>query len=200
MIKTIIFDNNGVLTTSDKEVRTVKNIFSSVGVYKKGAERIWELESKLVDIGKVTNREFLENFLERFGFKKEAVTDELMELYLKSYKPKADVQEFAKELRKKYELAMLTNFGKSFDVLYKKWGIDKIFDEEKIYVSCKIGMIKPNDDIYLYTLEKLNRRPEETVFIDDRSANIETARRLGMNGILFKNLEQLQKDLENVLE
>ena len=41
--------------------------------------------------------------------------------------------------------------------------------------------------------------PKETIFIDDYKNNIENAEKLGIKGILFKNAEQLEKEL-NILE
>ena len=39
----------------------------------------------------------------------------------------------------------------------------------------------------------------ECVFIDDREENIETARMLGMKGIVFKTYEQADADLNKML-
>ena len=48
-------------------------------------------------------------------------------------------------------------------------------------------------------LERYGLAPEETVFLDDSPANIETARRLGIYGIVFENLPAAKAQLEALL-
>ena len=61
--------------------------------------------------------------------------------------------------------------------------------------SYQLHMAKPDPAIYRYTLEKLGTRPEETLFLDDKPVNIETARVLGIQTIQFSTVEQLRADL-----
>ena len=112
--------------------------------------------------------------------------------------PKKEVQEFAISLKGKYELYMLSNFGKAFWSMFDKWGLDKIFPKENVIVSSDIGMAKPDEDIFLYALEKWNVKPENAVFIDDNLDNIATACKLGINGILFEDLVGLKRDLREM--
>lgn len=57
--------------------------------------------------------------------------------------------------------------------------------EDKIFVSYELGLLKPNKAIYQSVLEKLNAKPEEVIFIDDKRENVEAAKSLGINGIVF---------------
>jgi putative hydrolase of the HAD superfamily len=61
--------------------------------------------------------------------------------------------------------------------------------------SYELGLAKPDPAIYLYILEKLGSRPEETLFLDDRQENIDAAQALGMAALLFTTVEQLRDDL-----
>ncbi|MGB0050633.1 MAG: HAD-IA family hydrolase, partial [Terracidiphilus sp.] len=54
---------------------------------------------------------------------------------------------------------------------------------------------KPDPAIYRHVLEKLGTRPEETLFIDDRKANVDAAVAIGMKGIVFTDVERLRADL-----
>ena len=56
-------------------------------------------------------------------------------------------------------------------------------------------MAKPDPAIYRLTLEKLETRPEEALFIDDKQANIDAARSLGLVALQFSTIENLRKDL-----
>lgn len=65
--------------------------------------------------------------------------------------------------------------------------------------SCEIRMIKPNEAIFRHTAEQFGIRPEESVFIDDRLANVEAAERVGFIGILHTSRESTQATLEELL-
>ena len=61
--------------------------------------------------------------------------------------------------------------------------------------SYQLHIAKPDPAIYRYTLDKLDTRPEETLFIDDREVNIEAATALGIKALLFTTVDQLRSDL-----
>jgi putative hydrolase of the HAD superfamily len=61
--------------------------------------------------------------------------------------------------------------------------------------SFQLGMIKPDPAIYTHLLSKLGTRPEETLFLDDRPANIDAAIALGIRAIQFTTIERLREDL-----
>ncbi len=52
-------------------------------------------------------------------------------------------------------------------------------------MSCDIHMIKPDERIYKYLLEKYQLLPKECFFLDDREENVEAARRTGMRAAVF---------------
>jgi len=61
------------------------------------------------------------------------------------------------------------------------------FKPENIIISGDVGMIKPNEDIYLYFLKKFHLNPKDCVFIDDQISNINAAKKLGIQGIWVEN-------------
>lgn len=63
------------------------------------------------------------------------------------------------------------------------------------FSSCYLGVSKPHTEIYQLALDLAQRQPQECVFIDDRSLNLETAHRLGMHTIQFLNPAQMESDL-----
>lgn len=65
--------------------------------------------------------------------------------------------------------------------------------------SCKVHLIKPQQEIYLKLLETYGLKAEECVFLDDRVANIEAGRKLGIQGIVVKNHQQAYADLKALL-
>jgi putative hydrolase of the HAD superfamily len=90
--------------------------------------------------------------------------------------------------------AILSNIGD--DVLA---GVERAFDWiqrfDVLVWSYQLGIAKPDPAIYRYTLVQLGARPEETLFIDDKIANVEAARALGIQALLYISVEQLRADL-----
>ena len=64
--------------------------------------------------------------------------------------------------------------------------------------SAHVRLVKPDLAIYEHTLRGLGVKPSETLFVDDREANIQAARNLGMNAIQFQSVEQLRNDLQGM--
>lgn len=195
-IRTLIFDNNGILTTSDAEA-TLANVSRFLNTPISILKPAWEKIGQPLDEGKITTDEFHKELLKALDL--EENLEDLKKVHFESYLPKSNVRNFVLKLGSLHELALLTNFGDAFDECNKKWKLDKIFDPKKMFVSYKLGVRKPHQDIYLYALDKLSKLPKETIFIDDRKENLIPADRLGMNTILFKNLEQLKQDLKKYI-
>jgi putative hydrolase of the HAD superfamily len=61
--------------------------------------------------------------------------------------------------------------------------------------SYQLRMAKPDPAIYRYTLDKLAVEPAESLFIDDRQVNVDTAIALGMKALVFTTVDQLRADL-----
>ena len=192
MIKTIIFDNNGVLTSSESP----DNSSRLLGVEKGAFSSIWVETARPMDEGKITTMEFYESLLSHFDIEKDL--DEIRQTHLGGFLRREKVIRFAKGLKDNYELALLTNFGDGFNECNERWKMEEIFGDN-LFVSCKMKMIKPNDDIYLKVLEDLDRKPDETIFIDDNQENVTAANKLGINAILFTSLEKLKKDLSKYI-
>ncbi len=78
----------------------------------------------------------------------------------------------------------------------EKFGLNTIFSA--FFSSCYLGVRKPDVGIFERALLISNKRPEETVFIDDRQGNLVHAQELGMHTVQFLNATQLVKDLEGL--
>ncbi len=61
--------------------------------------------------------------------------------------------------------------------------------------SYQIRLAKPDPAIYSHTLAQLKTEPAETLFLDDKRENIQTALALGMRALQFSTVERLRSDL-----
>ncbi len=89
------------------------------------------------------------------------------------------------ELRENYNTMLLSNTNE----LHWKWSEDTYFSYRglcardffhKIYLSYELHMLKPDTNIFRYVLEDAGLLAEETLLIDDASANCRAAESLGM--------------------
>ncbi len=82
-----------------------------------------------------------------------------------------------------YKLFVLSNMSCEFIDYLRRFPVYRLFDGE--VVSCEEHAVKPEPQIYRILLERYGLRPDETLFIDDRRANIEAAEAMGIHGHLF---------------
>ena len=68
-----------------------------------------------------------------------------------------------------------------------------------IVISGEVQMMKPEPEVFLHLLATFGLRAEESVFIDDLPANIESARQVGLHAIRFKGAAQCRRELDQIL-
>ncbi len=96
-------------------------------------------------------------------------------------------------LNKQYCLAMLSNINTlHYDYLKKEFPVFGAFNY--IFVSFKMGFIKPDPKIYLKALSNMGVLPEETFYTDDRCDFIKEACKLGIKAYVYKGNTQLKQD------
>lgn len=94
--------------------------------------------------------------------------------------------DFVKKVKSKYKLAIISNdSGRWSRYLRNKFHIDRYFDV--ISISGDLKIKKPDERIFLYTIEKLGANAEECIYVDDRRSNLNTARELGMRPVLLNS-------------
>ena len=82
-----------------------------------------------------------------------------------------------------YRLYVLSNMSLEFIEFLHTKEVYKNFEGE--VVSCYEHIVKPEAEIYKILVDRYQLNEAETLFIDDRKANIEAARELGWQGFHF---------------
>ncbi|MFL0245361.1 HAD-IA family hydrolase [Candidatus Clostridium stratigraminis] len=91
---------------------------------------------------------------------------------------------------------LLSNFHRSaFERVSLENEFFNLFDGR--IISYEINLIKPEKEIYNRLLKTYNLEPEETLFIDDMQENINSAKELKINTILFSDAKSLREALKN---
>ena len=111
--------------------------------------------------------------------------------YLNESKEMRALVKFYKELG--YRIALLSNVTAERAALLRSQGFYNDFSPALL--SCEIGVDKPDPKAYQILLDTLQVSPENCIFIDDKSVNIEAAKALGIDAILFLSPQQVADEL-----
>jgi 2-haloacid dehalogenase len=112
--------------------------------------------------------------------------------------PIAGTVEILAELKRAgYTVAALSNWSaETFPVARRRFDFLNWFDVTVI--SGEVKMVKPDPRIFELLLERLGRRAEECVYIDDVEANVRAARELGFRAIHFTSPDRLREELKRM--
>src|SRR3989338_2766785 len=197
MIKNIIFDLGGVILTHKKTL--IKDILTSIfPAIKDKAFSFYITKKKLLRTGKITSDEFLMSLIKELGSGMDLET--LKKIWIRKYKGVAHIDNkilsLVDTVRKKYKVYLFTDTMEIHDEYNSKRGIYSHFT--RVYKSYEEGLIKPDIKAFKNVLQKIRARTHECVFIDDLEENVKAAQSIGMKGIIYRNLGQLETYLDKI--
>jgi putative hydrolase of the HAD superfamily len=163
----------------------------------RGANPLFELER-----GHITEA----RFLEELGAQLAAALGREVSLHgfgtslLDSLRPNTRMIDYMRELRARgYRMAICTNNVREWEQQWRaKLPVDEVFDV--VVDSAFVGSRKPEPEIYRITLDRLEVRPEATLFIDDMELNCDAARQHGIKTVHFRTTEQAIEEIEVALD
>jgi len=125
--------------------------------------------------------------------------DEIREIIHTQEIKSSDMIKLVASLKSRYKCAMLSNIGRG--AIERSFTTDELKDLfDIVALSSEIGMAKPDGEAYQYVAIQLGVVPEECVMIDDIAVNVQGAELVGMQGIIFKDVEQCRKALATLME
>ena len=95
-------------------------------------------------------------------------------------------------------MALLSNAGPDFASYYRHGMIGDFF--EQVFTSGELGTLKPGPDIYRSLIDGLAVAPEEIVFVDNKTENVEGAEAVGIRAHLFTTAPHLRNDLLTLVD
>jgi len=187
MIKTIIFDINGVLfpvqpyierqgEISRSKFRMIKQMV--IDIYKKGKISKEYLRKKIYS-----------------GSNKNLSKKELDVIFKSLTLIDKDIFTLIKKLSGDYKIYSIVNEAPKWtDIRVELFNLDKFI--QKIFVSSEVWIQKPDKRIYDLFLRETKLNPQECLFIDDRKENIKSAKELGFETIFFETKGKLIKKMK----
>jgi epoxide hydrolase-like predicted phosphatase len=198
-IKAVIWDMGGVLLrTEDPQPRTT--LAQRFGLTADElSHRVFEGETAAqATLGKLTDDELWRQVASGLGVPQSEAMDLSLQFFAGD-RLDGQLVDFIRSLRPGYKTGLLSNAWPSArQMLTKSFPCIDAFDVA--IISAEVGLAKPDPRIFQLVVDRLGVRPEESVFIDDVSVNVEGARAAGLNAVLFRNRDQALKELGAFLE
>lgn len=190
MFRAVIFDFGGVIVREryNSEITTQLQWLG-----ENDAQRYQQIEAEAAR-GHVDRDILFKTYKELFKL------DFLVDLDVDTPRAYADpnlrIIDLVKILKSKYKVGILSNNFAFWAKILKEQDYFKLFDASVI--SCDVGMLKPESEIYHLIAGRLEVEPRDCVFIDDLAQNVEGARKTGMTAVLFKDYDSLVAELVNL--
>ncbi len=205
VIKNIVFDLGGVIMTLDPAEALRR--FKALGL--SDAERYLDAYTQSgifgnLEEGKITAEDFRSKLSSLTGH--ELTFDECKHAWLGYRKdvPQRNL-DLLKELRAKgYRLILLSNTNP----FMMDWALSCEFDGkgsslndyfDALYLSYRLGIMKPVPDFFRQVLDNENILPEEILFVDDGPRNVEAAGKLGFMTMCPDNGSDWTGELRSLL-
>jgi putative hydrolase of the HAD superfamily len=194
MIKTIIFDLGNVIVSFDHR-KISKRLEAFCGqtsdvIFGKAVAGALVQEYNL---GRISTGEFfaaVNRELDlRIGY------EDFYAAWNCTFLPEPIISErLVKMLSEKYRLLILSDTNEMhFDFIRENFPILDYFDD--FIVSHKVNVVKPSAEIFQKAVALADCLPPECLFIDDIAANVEGARKSGLNALQFISAPKLTADL-----
>ena len=167
-------------------------VFGSTGVSNEKID--WSIISKLnerhgtgLNIGEDLFGAFMNDYNQLT--KQDLRGDEFLKLVFDTLEFNQELVDF---LGEKYEIIIVSdNYRENIEYISKRYHFSEWAVQE--YYSFDFEMVKADNDFFKLLLEKIKVNADEVFFIDDSIEKIESAKRHGIKGVLYKNVVQVKK-------
>lgn len=206
MIKNIIFDLGGVIITLDHQYAV--KCFERLGLEKAAQQLDPYTQGGMfgdLEEGKITSKEFIDQLSKECG--RQLSYDECLNAWLAYRKdlPQRNLEALRQLREEGYRLILLSNtnpfmmhWAESEDFDGMGHPISDYFDG--LYLSYKVGMMKPNHMFFRKILMDEQINPSETLFVDDGPRNVASASQLGINTYCPENGADWTKEIRHYLK
>ena len=197
-IKLVIFDLGKVILDFDHMITCNKLAKYS----KKDAHYIYDFifNSEMLnefERGEISSMEMFSVISSELGL--DISFEKFKEIWGDIFTIKEGIEQLIHQVKTLAKIAVLSNTDEMhFEDIRDKVEIIKDFDW--LFLSHEAGYRKPEKEIFEYAINKSGISPENIIFIDDIQEFVEAANKLGMTGILYKDIITLKKDLEFYLD
>jgi len=195
-VKAVVFDY-GMVLSEPPNAHHQEELTRITGLSHQELEEHYWIDRHAYDRGELTGLGFWQNLVTRA--KLDLGESEIHQLNQHDARMWTSINPemlaWQKQLKAKgFQTGILSNMG---DTVMESIldAFEWVQDFDVLIWSYQHNLAKPEPEIYHLLLEKLGTAPEETLFLDDKLVNIEAARKVGIQGLVFSTVAQLRQDL-----
>lgn len=181
-IRAILFDADGVIqTTSQTFIPRLKTVVEDALQGERFVTEVFAAEKPCLS-GKKDFAEELERILNRWNVK--APVKEVLRIW-ESIEPIYEVTGTIQHIRSRGVGCYLATNQQSYRGTYMRTALnyDALFDGS--FYSFELGAAKPEPSYFERAIQKLDLRPSEVLFVDDKEVNVIAAKLSGMEAVQF---------------
>lgn len=196
-ITTIFFDFGGVIQRTEFQSPR-QHLAQKYGMEYEDVDNLVfnSPSAKQATVGEITVQAHWNTLAKRLKLTKEEIANFETEFFAGDVIDSELVQ-FIRGLRPKYKVGLISNAWSDMREYMTKKKLVDLFDT--LTISAEVKTAKPEAGIYAHALKQAEAKAEEAVFVDDVNANIEACQKLGMHGVLFRDVEQTLGELKDFL-
>ncbi len=195
-LRAVIFDF-GMVLTGAPDAKARAELLRISGLDNERFEKFYWADRHAYDEGKLTGLGFWQKLARDAGLNLPGPTIEELNLWDARMWTTVDPAMLAwhEKLKQNGVLtAILSNMGDSvLENVEREFAWLSSFDA--LVWSYQIRVAKPEPAIYEHTLKQLGTAAGEALFIDDKLVNVEAARELGMQALVYTTMAALRHDL-----
>jgi HAD superfamily hydrolase (TIGR01509 family) len=190
-IEVILFDLGKVIVDFDT-MRIAREVSRRSGATREDIVRLISSSSLYHDFekGNIAPVDFLAAIESQLSFT--IPYAEFLPVWNDIFTLKPEMETYVRQMKRKYRIAALSNTNElHWAFLKEKFDIMRIFDD--LFLSCELHCRKPEEEIYKKALDRYKLPPGRIAYIDDVPAFVAVACGLGIQGYVFKSVEDLKE-------
>jgi len=198
--KWLLVDIGDVILLKDGNKIFSELLANELSVSVELAQKVNREHFTTMDVRFITEKDFILTLEKKLRYKAPSdIYSYFVRAYDKQVRPNLELLNFLNEVRALgVKTAILSNTIAIYQEIQEKYGISKEAGFDPILYSWDVGMLKPNKDIFKLALERLKSKPEEIVFIDDKTEHLHGAQQVGIRTILFEDTKSTIKKIHQL--
>lgn len=195
MIKTVIFDLNGVFIHSPK---LSDRFLTDFGVPTEAfLPRLSEIMDKVRRPDAGSSFQYWKPALEEWHI--DLSEDEFWKYWFEAEIPSIEMIDLAKSLKDRglKIITLSNNFRERAEYYgHYPWMLEVV---DKAYFSWQTGLVKPDVEAWKLVLKDFSLQGSECIYVDDQEKNLKVAESLGIQAFSFVSVEDTKREIESLI-
>ncbi len=188
--KVHLLDYGGVLTHDYVETNFVSELATKFGVKRDALTNVLKSNQLLqtLSLGQTNEFDAVNTVCQNLPHARRIPASDFM---ADSFSPHPEALDLVDQLRASARVGLVSNIFPAGAVYLRGLGFGDRFD--RLFLSCELGVRKPDPAIYHHVVAALGTSPTDCFFYDDSDANVSAARDTGINAIKVAGFEELRE-------